>query len=274
MSRLKRFSLLIVSALLVLGSCLPAFGQKDKDFPERPNPPRLVNDMAGMLSPHEVQQLETKLVNFDNTTSTQVAIVTITNIGDYDVSDYAVKLFNKWGIGQKDKDNGVLIFVSKENRKAWITTGKGVEGSLTDAATGRIYRNEIVPAFKEGNYYKGLSDAADAVIAVTKGEYKNEKKGGSERGKGGGVGIIIFIIIIVVIAIMRGGGNNNRGGRYMSGRGAGDFMTGWIIGSLLNGGRGSGGSSWGGGGSSWGGGGGFGGFGGGSSGGGGAGGSW
>lgn len=241
---------------------------KGDDFPDQPNPPRLVNDMAGMLSSSEEEKLEHKLVGFDNTTSTQITVVTINSIGSYDVYDYAVKLFNKWGIGQKGKNNGVLLFVAKNERRFAIVTGKGLEGVLTDAVSSRVLRNELRPAFKEGDYYGGIEHTVDAIIAVTKGEYTADKK---DVEKGAPVaGIIILIIIIAIISSRRGGG----GGGYMSRRGGlGDIATGMIIGNLLNGGRRHGGG-WGGGGDWGGGGGGFGGFGGGSSGGGGASGGW
>lgn len=245
----------------------------NKVFPDPPNPPRLVNDYANMLSSGEQQQLENKLVSFDRTTSTQITIVTITDLGGYDVSDYTIQLFNRWKIGQAGKNNGVLLLVSLNDRKAWITTGKGLEGVLTDAKTSRIFRNELKPAFKAGDYFGGLNQTVDAIIEVTKGEYKADKK-----SKDDGIpiaAVIIIIIFILFIIKMTGGGGRggNRRGGYMSSGGLGDIATGMIIGNLLNGGRG--GSSWGGG-SDWGGGGGggFGGFGGGSSGGGGAGGGW
>ncbi len=239
-------------------------------IPDKPATPRLVVDMANMLSGNEEDKLENKLEGFARTTSTQITVVTITDLQGYDVSDYAVKLFNKWGIGQKGKNNGVLLLVARNDRKAWITTGTGLQGVLTDAKTSRIFRNELRPAFKDGNYYVGIDKTADAIIAVTKDEYTSD--GQSSGGDGGGLGEFIFLIIIfIVIAIIvnrKGGGG--RGGGYINSRRAGDFMTGWMIGNLLNSGRGG---SWGSGGSSWGGGG-FGGFGGGSSDGGGAGGSW
>jgi uncharacterized protein len=238
-------------------------------IPDKPSPPRLVVDMANMLSGNEEDKLETKLEGFARTTSTQITVVTITDLQGYDVSDYAVKLFNKWGVGQKGKNNGVLLLVARNDRKAWITTGTGLQGVLTDAKTSRIFRNELRPAFKNGNYYIGIDKTADAIIAVTKDEYKADNKSGAGSADGpGGIIILIIIFIVLVIIISRKGGGG--GGGYINSRRAGDFMTGWLIGNMLNSGRGS---SWGGGGSDWGGGG-FGGFGGGSSDGGGAGGSW
>lgn len=262
---LKRCLLVV---LLLAGGSLWA---KDV-YPDVPNPPRLVNDFAHMLNTGEEERLEHKLEGFARTTSTQITIVTVEDLQGHDVSDYTVHVFNKWGIGQKGKNNGVLVLVSKNDRKAWITTGKGLEGVLTDAKTSRIFRNELRPAFKQGAYYEGLDKTADAIIAVTKGEYTADKA----VDGGGGVpigGIILFIIFIIIIIIVKGRGGGRGGGGYMSNRGAGDIIAGMLLNEMLQGGRHRGGGGWGGGGSDWGGGG-FGGFGGGSSGGGGAGGSW
>ena len=245
----------------------------DNDFPKPPNPPRLVNDFAGMLTQGEAQQLEAKLLEYEKTSSTQITIVTIKNLGGYDVAQYATELGQRWGVGHKGKDNGVVILASKDDRKVNISTGYGLEGALTDIMCGRIIRNEIVPQFKKGDFYGGFSKAADAVILATKGEYKAEHDYHHGKKKVPAFVTILFIvgIIIVVLAISKGGGNN-RGGGYMSGRGYSDIATGMLLGQLLGGGHRSGGFGGGGfgGGSS----GGFGGFGGGSFGGGGASGSW
>lgn len=262
----------ILTALIVFAVHVLA---ADGDFPSPSNPPKLVNDRANMLSADQVATLEQKLVDYDNKTSTQITIVSIKSLGNYDVSDYAIELFNRWQIGQKGKNNGVLILTSLEDRKGWIVVGYGLEGVLTDALTGRIYRNEIVPQFRDGNYYEGFSRAADAIIAATKGEYTNDKKPKKDRD-GLPAGVIVLIILIIVAAIVKGGSGGSGGGTFMSGRGRrsdwdgfGGGLLGGIIGSSLGRGGWGGGSSGG-----FGGGGGFGGFGGGSSGGGGAGGSW
>lgn len=252
----------LLGLMLLLFAGIHTFAA-DKDFPEKPAILHAVNDLAHMMSESEVAQLEQKLREYERATSTEITIVTVTNIGDYDISDYAITLGKKWQLGKAGKDNGVLIIAAKENRKGWIAVGKGLEGTLTDLTAGRIYRNEMVPSFKAGNYYEGFSKTADAVIAVTKGEYKADDK----EARGGHLPvtaiIILVIFIIIILRIFRGGG----GGNYMSGRGFGGFATGWFLGSML-GGRGG---DWGGGGGDSG----FGGFGGGGDfGGGGAGGSW
>ena len=253
----------------ILALLAGANAQAQTAIPDKPSPPRLVVDMGNMLSGNEEDKLENKLEGFARTTSTQITVVTVTDLQGYDVSDYAVKLFNKWGIGQKGKNNGVLLLVARNDRKAWITTGTGLQGVLTDAKTSRIFRNELRPAFKDGNYYIGIDRTADAIIAVTKDEYTADGQSGGGGSGGGGIVLLIIIFIVIAIIVNRKGGGG-RGGGYINSRRAGDFMTGWMISNLLNSGRGG---SWGGGGSDWGGGG-FGGFGGGSSDGGGAGGSW
>jgi uncharacterized protein len=248
---------------LVLSCCFLLVRAGDSDFPARPNPPRLVNDLAHTMSASQVQQLEDKLVNFDKTTSTQITIVTIKNLGGYEVAQYAVELANKWGIGQKSKNNGVLLLAAIDDHRVNISTGYGLEGALTDATSGRIIRNEITPQFKAGNFYEGFNKGADAIIAATKGEYTADpQEGRGERMPAPAIIIIILVIyfILWIMSKFRGGG-----GSYMSGRGHRGWGGGFI------GGSGFGGGSWGGGSS---GGGGFGGFGGGSFGGGGASGSW
>jgi uncharacterized protein len=237
-------------------------------IPPQSNPPRLVNDFAHMMTPEQDAQLEQKLLDFSNTTSNQITIVTIEDLGDYDVSDYAIKLGKAWGVGKSGKNNGVVILVSRNNRKINISSGKGLEGALTDLMCGQIIRNEMEPSFKVNDYFTGFSKAADAIIAVTKGEYKADPQAqnqGSGRLPFRAIIVLIIFIVLIIRVLRGGGGGNNRGG------GIGNLATGFLIGNMLGGGFGGGGDRGGGGGF---GGGGFGGFGGGDFGGGGASGSW
>jgi uncharacterized protein len=256
-----------------------AIAYDDKDFPKPSNPPRLVNDFAGMMSAAEQQQLESLLVSYDDSTSVQIAVVTLQSLGNYDISVYAPELFTRWGIGQKGKDNGVLILASASDRKIFISTGRGINAVITDARAGSIIRDIITPNFKQGRYFQGFYDASNAIIQLSKGEYKNDKKRPAQEGEGA-IPVIVFLVImfviIFIIASGKGGGKGGGGGNYMSRRGS-DFLTGAILGSILDrASRGSGGWGGGHGGGGFGGGGfgGFGGFGGGSTDGGGAGGSW
>lgn len=243
-----------------------------QNIPAASNPPRLVNDFANVMTADQKQDLENKLVAYDDSTSIQIAVVTIQTTGDYAIEDYALKILRDWKVGNKKTNNGLVILAAIQDHKVYIATGYGMEGVLPDATTKEIVENEIVPNFKQNNYYRGFDLATDAIIQAARGEYQapegyNQRKG---RGSGGGniLGIILFIVIILVL-VSRGGGRG--GGGMFSRSGVLPFIIGNMIGSAGRGGwSGGGGGGWSGGG----GGGGFGGFGGGSGGGGGAGGSW
>lgn len=254
---------------------LCAFAVFAQDFPERSN--TLVTDYTNTLSAEDKQRLESKLVAFNDSTSTQIAIVIIRSIGSYDVNEYGAALGRKWGIGQKGKNNGVLILVAINDRKLTIQTGFGAEGALPDIVTQEIRVNDINPRFKAGDYYGGLNAGVDQIIKYTKGEYKADKKPQAKHESGGGSVLIVIIIVIVIIILIfrnRGGG----GGRQIIGSRGGASPFWWFLAGNMLGGGGRGGD-WGGfsgGGNDSGGGdsGGFGGFGGGDFGGGGSGGSW
>lgn len=236
--------------------------QVDKVIPSRPSTQKLVNDLTGnTLTESQKQALENKLVANDDSTSNQIAVVIINSLEGYDVADYALNLFRKWGIGNKSTNNGVLVLLAKDDRKLRIEVGFGLEGVIPDITAKHIMEESITPAFKEGNYYRGLDKGTDDIIKAAAGEYKAPANYGKNKSKGRSFGSIIGLLALFLIVAAMGGGGRSSGGT-MSG-------AGWIIGSLLSGsGRGGGGWSGGGGG------GGFGGFGGGSSGGGGASGSW
>ena len=267
-------SLLLTGALLfsvLSGICLSA-----QDIPERPVPPRLVNDFAGMLSDWEVETLEEKLVAFNDSTSNQIAIVTVSTLSGYDILDYTQRLGEKWGIGQRQLNNGILILVKPKTADSGgeiaIVQGYGLEGAIPDITCAQIIDYEIVPAFRETDYFGGLNAATNTLMSLARGEFSSDEYGRkAKKGSGGDfpVGMIIFIIFIIIITMFgKSKGSNNRN------IGSGNLPL-WLLLSLL----GSGGShkgSWGGfpGGSGGRGGGGFGGFGGGSFGGGGARGSW
>lgn len=244
---------------------------KAQTFPEKPN--RLVNDYTQTLSSTQVDQLEHKLVAFNDSTTTQIAVVLIKSLEGYDIADYGVRLAEKWGIGGAKNNNGVLLLVSLGDRKVTIQTGYGVEGVLPDAITKRIIEREIKPNFKAGDYFAGLDQGTNAIISYTKGEYKNDNPKAQAKNRGSGIAFVIIMIIIIILAIKKGGGGNSE---VIGGRGSASPFWWLLMGSQL--GRGSGGGfggfSGGSGGFGGGGGGGFGGFGGGSFGGGGSSGSW
>jgi uncharacterized protein len=237
-----------------------------QDIPAKPNPPRLVNDFANQLNATEVAQLEQKLVAYNDSTSSQIVIVVVPTTGDYPIADYAFKLGREWGVGQKGKDNGIVLLWASTDRKIYISTGYGMEGAIPDAVAKRIISTVITPDFKNGMFYRGLDRGVDTIFKYATGEYKADPE--EDNGGGSLSPFIIFLVIFGIFLVIMFLNRNNRGG----GGGGGGYrnMGGPIFFPYTT--HSSGGSSSG----SWGGGdgGGFGGFGGGSFGGGGAGGDY
>jgi len=245
--------------LFIIGFCFLALNLFSKDIPPIPNPPIFVNDYANALQAQERAALEQKLYDYFKQTSTQIVIVIEQSLEGDDAFGYSQKLAQSWGIGEKDKKNGLLIYVALGDRKMRIQVGYGLEGAMTDAISKRIIDGILKPNFKEQNYYNGFNEATDAIIKTIAGEgFNNDRK---EKSKGKSPWLLIGIIAIVLISVFSKGG---RGGRRGGGGGVAEAL---LWGTLASGGFSGRGSS--GGGDS-----GFGGFGGGSFGGGGAGGDW
>jgi len=215
-------------------------------FRESLSPQGHVNDWAGVFTPEQKADLESRIVAVRQNSGAQLAVVALKSLQGGEINDFAVKLFAQWGIGEKGKDNGVLLLAAIEDRKMWIEVGYGLEGVLNDAKCGRIQDEFIVPRFKEGNYAQGLIDGADALLKIMSGEAMPEPAAQADNPVAALLFLLVFATVFVLIArsAIRGG----KGGRWTGGGGGGGGFRG--------------------------GGGGFGGFGGGRSGGGGAGRSW
>ena len=147
-----------------------------------PNPPKLVNDYAGILTADQKQSLETKLVQFDDSTSTQITVVIVQRLDGMDIADAATELGRSWGVGGKANNNGVVLLVSAEDRKLNISPGYGLEKVLPDLTTQQIIQRIIVPNFKGNDYYRGIDEGTDAIILASQGEYK-APKGYGKSGK-------------------------------------------------------------------------------------------
>ena len=244
-----------------------------QDIPERPNPPKLVNDfVGGLLSDGQIAALENKLVAYNDSTSTQIAVVIVKSTEPYDITDYAVKLGREWGVGQDGKDNGIIFLWAPGDRKIKIATGYGMEGVLPDIYAKRIISTIVAPNFQNLQYYQGIDEATTAIMKYAAGEYKAEPQ--EEEFP---IGFIIMFVLLAIVFIYfasknKGGGNGGGGRSILNDGGSWPYTTytGWGRQSGSWGGGGFGGG-FGGGGSR---GGGFGGFGGGSVGGGGASGSY
>ncbi len=218
---------------------------------------RLVTDNAGVLGSEQVRFLEQKLLNYQDTTSTQIAVLIDKKVpGGYDYSDYAERVAEKWGIGQKGKDNGLLLYVAVDDRKIWIATGYGLEGAIPDALAKNIIDRVITPAFRKGDYFAGLEQGTSALMLAASGEFKADQKSDNKVGSL----LIVLIVVVLLVLFSLGNKNNGNGGRYTTYSGRG-YSGGGFYGGLGSGRSSRGGGS-------------FGGFGGGGFGGGGAGGSW
>ncbi len=244
--------------------------------PERPQPARLVNDFANVFTEEQRQTLEQSLVTYNDSTSNQIAIVTLMDLGGQDKAQLAYEIGEKWGVGQKKFDNGIVILLKPKTAtkgEVFIATGYGLEGALPDAICKRIVENEMIPYFRKNDYYGGVVNALRVIMPVAAGEYKYkvEKKEGSVVP--GLIGLLFIFVVVYIIS------RNNRNNGGFNGRGGGSSgLDLWSLIFLAGMSNRSHSGSWGGfsGGSGSGnsGGGDFGGFGGGSFGGGGAGGSW
>ena len=283
-TRLVLFTMVFVLLLSARG---PANAQATQS--PLPQPTGHVNDYAGVIDGATKTRLETMLANLDRQQQIQFAVVTIDTTGGQEIFDYSLAVARGWGIGAKDAQKpSLLLLVAIKDRKYYTQVSRHLEGELPDGLVGQIQREQLVPAFKAGQYGPGLAATAETYITTVAQKQgfstdtifpagaprRSQRSVGKGNGSWGSIVGAVFFIAIIVIFLMRIGGRGGRGGS------GGGWLSWLLLGALMNSGRGSGSSGWGGGGFGGGGGdggssGGFGGFGGGGDfGGGGAGGSW
>ena len=256
-----RHNLTLILGLLLVLLCLGATVKAQ--LPSPPYPPRLVNDYTSTLTAQQINVLEHKLVAYNDSTSTQILVLLVDDLQGYSIEQYATEIGHSWGVGQKGKNNGAVILVKpkkgSERGQVNISPGYGVEQYVTDATAKLIIEREMIPAFKEDDYYTGIDNAVNTIMDLCSGKFTQDEYADDEGIPGWLTLLFLIGIIIIFIKFSSGGGQNYSGGGN---------RTIWIP----MGGGGFGGGGFGGGGFS--GGGGFGGFGGGGFGGGGASGSW
>ncbi len=228
-SNIARF---FFGCILILGLLSPARGQ---DYlPDKPKKETAVYDSANLLSLSEKASLEQKLINYADSTSTQIVVSTVKSIEGRNINIYAAQWAHKWGIGQADKDNGVLFLIAEDERKMAIQVGYGLEHLMTDAMSRRIIELVIAPYFKQNDYYGGIDAGTTSMMEVLSGEYQND----ATTDEGSPLPFIIFLILLIlfIIILTKAKKSGGRGGGYRSG-------TGPIIltGSGRTGGFGSGG---------------------------------
>ncbi|MBT8316845.1 MAG: TPM domain-containing protein [Lutibacter sp.] len=181
-------------------------------IPAKPKLQTSVYDYANLLSASQKTALESKLINYSDSTSTQIVIATVETINNEDIGILTPKWAQEWGIGQAKEDNGVFVLLANKERKIWIAPGYGVEHLLTAGIGGEITRNIIIPEFKKGDFYSGLDKGSDAIFEVLIGSYKNNKEQQSSS-KGIPLFVIVFIVFIVLLIIFSKKNKDGGGGR-------------------------------------------------------------
>lgn len=239
--------------LVIIAVLLSQFTYAQFDIPDKPKlaEQTSVYDFATILETNQRKQLERKLIAYSDSTSTQIVLITIPSLKGENIGILGPKWGQEWGIGQKGKDNGVVILMAAKERQIGIYPGYGVEHLITAGQGGEIIRNIIIPEFKRNDYYAGFDKGTDAIFGYLNGTYKADKtvRADGENSIGGllCLGIIIFVIIFSIVFSNKnnkggGSGGNNRG------RDFGSSLLDILVLSSLGRGGGGGGGSFGGGG--------------------------
>ena len=229
-----------------------------------PKPDRYFNDYAGIVSKSAALRFNEELAQFERETSDQVVVAIFPKMrSDSDVADYTQRVAQAWGVGQKERRNGVVLFVFVQDRKMFIQVGYGLEGALPDITAFDITEYRIKPHFRTGDYEGGVATGIDSTFKAIRGEYKGSGKTVAEEHRGGGASNIWFFIIFTIVLIIisrvlrrlggwgyssRGGGPmffpvGGDGGGWSSGGGGGGGFSGFSGGGGSFGGGGAG-SSW------------------------------
>ena len=254
-SNMKQIALFVATIAVLVASTASAV----EAIP--PKPDRYFNDYAGVVSKEAALRFNEQLAQFERETSNQVVVAVFPKMqSDSSVDDYTQRVAQSWGVGQKDKRNGAVLFVFIEDRKVFIQVGYGLEGALPDITAFDITEYHINPHFRSGDYEGGLASGIDLICKAIRGEYKGSGKTVVEkRGKAGAPSFLLFIVFVIVLVLVSkiirrfgGYGYSSRGGGpifFPMGGGGGGWSSGGGGSSGFSGGGGSFGG--GGAGSSW-----------------------
>jgi uncharacterized protein len=270
---MKKLIIILLAGLFLTSS---GWGQ---DIPDPMQPPRMVNDFSGFLEAGDRETLEKKLQDFYYETSTQIYVVILDDIAGYDIADFTVRLGEKWGVGTKGNDNGAVILLNpsadRQHGDVYVATGYGLEVAVPDITAHHIVDFDMIPYFREQDYYGGIETACNTLMELTRGEYTaDEYLQRNQTQDSSAIPAIVFILFVILFSII---GRARSARQYAMGHNVPFLLALFMasgsskshsgsFGSFRSGGGGFGGGGFGGGG--------FGGGGGGSFGGGGAGGSW
>ena len=187
--------LIIAAALISIFCVIPLLGCAGAALPE---PQGYVNDFANLLSAGVEESLEADLAQYEAETTNELAVVTVKTLGGKSIEEYTISLAEKWGVGQKDKDNGAVILVAETEREVRIEVGYGLEPVLTDARSKIIIENEMLPRFKKTDYDGGVQAGVTAVIETISGTYNPQNAAGDLPNLDFLSGIPIWVIIIII----------------------------------------------------------------------------
>ncbi|HEX4125487.1 MAG TPA: TPM domain-containing protein [Tepidisphaeraceae bacterium] len=258
----------LLFVVLLLAGGVPSIARAAEVIP--PAPKAYFNDYAHVVSPDVAGQLNAKLEQFERQTSNQVLVAIFPKMqSDSSIEDYTYRVASAWKVGQQGKNNGAVLFVFIQDRKAFMQVGYGLEGALPDALAKRIIDLDLKPKFEQGDYAGGLTKAIDDILAATQGEYKGTGQTDADKNNSteGDIFVGFFILIVILLFALRIS-QAYRYAVYSNGGFGSGIGWGWLLASIFSGrGGGGGGGGFGGGGGGFSGGGG-------SFGGGGAGGSW
>jgi uncharacterized protein len=216
-----------------------------------PRPTRYFNDAAGVVAPAVADQLNQRLEQFERDTSNQILVAIYPHFpSDSSVEDYTVRVAQAWGVGQKGRNNGAVLFAFMQEHQLRIQTGYGLEAVLPDGTCHLIIENELKPRFRAGDYAGGLDSAITAIFAATRGEYHGTGRTNAESGSNNGWRGILVIFVLMVAFGWLNALRARRSAIYQNTMGRRGLRTGptfWMGGGGFGGGGGGGGFSGGGG---------------------------
>lgn len=209
--------------------CKTTFSQ---DIPGRPDPPRLVNDFTSTLSKNQINQLEQKVVNYNDSTSTQICVVLVNSLQGYSANEYAYSIGENWGVGGKE-NNGVVLLIKpkgKEKGEVAISVGYGIEPYLTDAICKRIIETQMKSYLIDNDYYSAINTAIDSIInELVAAKFKPTGNNGENDGLIL-IPIIILIVMILIIKIM----GRSKSVTYTSKNDGKDLFNLWLLSMFFN----------------------------------------
>jgi len=202
---MKRLAL----CLLLAGAMVCGYAKVG--IPPVPNPPRLVNDLAGVLPPEQVSSMEQRLVAFNDSTTNVICVVTVDNIGTYSAAQFAYEIGEQWGVRSKDKRNGVVILIKPRNDhgdgEVYISVGYDLEGAIPDAIAKRIIERKMIPELKEERYGAAIDSALAYILPLAAGEISADDL--EDDGDGVFAALVIVLILVIVVVLIVSSKNNN-----------------------------------------------------------------